>query len=89
MFWATTIADGVLTARGDTEGTVVFRVVAAGDWRRPKRLTGSLYWGQTQNQDLRPDHRSSSDWLSRLGQTRSAELGLEVAALLAKREFQQ
>jgi hypothetical protein len=89
VFWAKTISDGVLPAAGETEGTVAFRVVAAGDWRRPKRLTGSLDWGQTQNQDLRPDHRSSSDWLSRLGQTRSAGMGLEVVALLAKREFQQ
>jgi hypothetical protein len=89
VFWAKTISDGVLPAAGDTEGTVVLRVVAAGDWRRPKRLTGSLDWGQTQNQDLRRDHRPSSDWLSRLGQTRSAGMGLEVAALLAKREFQQ
>jgi hypothetical protein len=89
VFWAKTISDGVLPAAGDTEGTVVFRAVAAGDWRRPKRLTGSLDWGQTQNQDLRRDHRPSSDWLSRLGQTRSAGMGLEVVALLARREFQQ
>jgi hypothetical protein len=89
VFWVETISDAVLPAAGEKHGNVAFNSVAAGDWRRPKRLTGSLDWGQTQNQDLRPDHRSSSDWLSRLGQTRSAGMGLEVVALLAKREFQQ
>jgi hypothetical protein len=33
VFWAKTIPDAVLTAAGEKEGTVAFRVVAAGDCR--------------------------------------------------------